>query len=278
MGRFKYSGAGQYAVGNKGFIGRRAPPAAPSAALDLFITQDYLFSDVGGGNVGLRITSLMTAQQQTDWGNGVYAVANISVPNNPARGYWIVTGEGGGRAGVNAAPGFVIDVVPPNPTTLNLDASQVRFYGGGGFGGSNGFGGDGGDAIQIGFVPVSLDINITLQAGGFIGRIYGAGGGGDGHGAGRHGGGGAAGYSSGTSTGLINPGGVYDPVNGGTSDVNVAGGLGSSGGFNGGAMGVDGSGGVFPGGVAGLAVNRQGAAGVTVVTGTDPLYVRGFVQ
>lgn len=262
MGRFL--GPAQ-AISRGGFFG-----GAP-AALNLLIAQDYIFSEPGA--TGLNLTTLMTAQQKTDWANGVYSVANLAAGGNPVRGYWVVSGIGGGRAGVNSSFGLAIDVLPATPVTLNIDASRLRFYGGGGYGGSPTFGGAGAGALVV-FGAGTININIALQSGANIGRLYGGGGGGGGN----NGGGGAAGWSTGISGGTGSPGGVYDAGNGGTSNVNVPGGAGAGAGGAGGAMGVPGTAGGFAGGAAGKAVDRQAQPGVTTVTGSNPLYVRGVVQ
>lgn len=266
-------GGGAYSAGGANANGPNQGGGASSSVLSVLISQDYLFTDPDGN--GVHLTTLMTPAQQTAYAAGQYTTVNLAAGGNPARGYWVVTGSGGGPVAGNATNGLIIDVLPPGLVTLNIDATRLRFYGGGGVGG-NSVGGGGGSAIAIFAAAGSINFNITLQAGANIGRLYGAGGGGGGP----NGGGGAAGWARGVafSGASGSPGGVYDAANGGASNVNVPGGAPGAGGGAGAAMGLAGTTTGFAGGAAGFALRRFGIAGVTTVIGSDPLYVRGVVQ
>lgn len=248
------------------------PPPAPVTA-NAFIFQDFIGA---AGQPGVRLSTILTDfGLLTQWQAGAIDILNISLANNPARGYWVVTG---GPDQATVAPrGFAIDTLPNKLVTINFDLSSIRIYGAGGQALSSGNGVQGGNAINFDITGVFVcNINISLTNGITTGRLFGGGGGGGNV----NGGGGVGGWFGGVAAGTGTNGPVYDLANGGT---NIASTVGGAGGVNSGRGGVMGAAGVagtagLPG-PAGMAVFRQGTPGTSVITsGNSPNNVRGTVQ
>lgn len=253
-------------------------PGPPISALSVDITGDHISA---GNSIGVLLSTLLGANLAA-WQAGVYNVLNLQGAGVPARGYWVISGDG--MQAAQSGPGFaglVLDTFPANAVTINLDQTLVRVYGGGATGGnqaSNGAGGAGGDAIQIDNSAGAVNLNITL---GTQGKLFGGGGGGRWGSmalGGAGGGGGAAGWIAGRGSDGGSNGGVYDAANGGADNPNVLGGLGgnvNSG--NGGNLGAAGTGGNGVNGAGGFAVSRN-STGATVVADGSALNLRGIVQ
>lgn len=262
------------------------PPPVPPATLTINITADH--NSDGLGAVGVALSSLLTAPQLAAWQAGTYNVLALQGSGAPARGYWILNGDGGGFT--QSGPGFaglVIDVAPSSiHAQVTVDTTLLHIYGGGGTGGnqaSAGDGGAGGAGIAI-TAPNAVDLTVTLSGGGVL---FGGGGGGRWGNpvqGGLGGGGGAAGWSAGHGSDGGTAGGVYDSNNGGANNPNVAGGAGGNA-FSGtgGGLGAPGTGGdngqplTYPNGAAGAAVSR-GPLGTTTIVGGTANNLRGAVH
>lgn len=262
------------------------PPPPPPTTIVLTVGQDFIDTGTPMTGAAVTLSQLLTAAGRlTDWESGLFNAINLSADTTvPARGYYVIAGNN--QAGNFGYVGLDIDVLPAVDVTLNLDLSQIRIYGGGGSGATLNFGFDGGNAIAVTAGTGNLcDVNVTLQSIPLAstGRVYGGGGGGGGAAVGgQRCGCGASGWSPGLyGSAPTNPGGIYDPDNGGTGIAGVPGSAaitpqcGNGGPLGGGGATAMPSGHI--GGAGGFALNRFAVPGTTVFDTTDSDFVRGAI-